>query len=76
MSFIRKADVKSHLSTRHRTELHLSQPGSLADATGFAGEESGSTDPKMKDSVEGSLNLHTSSRPEPATIVSSKNVQD
>jgi hypothetical protein len=49
MTFIKEADVKNHLSARHRTENHLSRPESQPDATGFAGAGSESADPQMKD---------------------------
>jgi len=52
MSLIKKADVKNHLSARHRTEIHLARPESQSDATGFAHEESASEDSKVNESVE------------------------
>ena len=52
MSLIKKADVKNHLSARHRTEIHLYRPGSQPDATGFAGEGSESANSQMKDLAE------------------------
>lgn len=49
MSLVKKSDVKNHLSPRNRNGIHLYQPESLSDATGFAGEGSESADPQMKD---------------------------
>jgi hypothetical protein len=42
MSLIMKSDVKNHLSRRNHTGIHLFQPVSRPDATGFSGEETGS----------------------------------
>ncbi len=39
MSLVKKSDVKNHLSPRFRTKIHLSQPESQPDATGFSGAE-------------------------------------
>ena len=36
MSLIKKSDVKNHLSPRFRTKIHLCQPESQPDATGFS----------------------------------------
>ena len=36
MSLIKKSDVKNHLSPRYRTKIHLCQPESQPDATGFS----------------------------------------
>jgi len=52
MSLIKKADVKNHLSARHRTEIHLARPESQSDATGFAHEEYAREDSKVNESVE------------------------
>ena len=41
MSLIKKSDVKNHLSLRYRTQIHLSQPESQPDATGFSVVEMG-----------------------------------
>lgn len=61
MSLIKKADVKNHLSARHRTELHL-QPES---PTGFPHEDNtGATD-----AIEGSLKIPSLSGPETAPTV-------
>ncbi len=54
MSLIKKADVKNHLSTRHRTEIHL-QPESQADATGFPHEDN-TGDHNATEPVDGSPN--------------------
>jgi hypothetical protein len=39
MSLQKQSDVKNHLSRRTRSEIHLIQPTSQPDATGFAGVE-------------------------------------
>jgi len=39
MSLIRQSDVKNHLSPRFRTKIHLCQPESQPDATGFSAAE-------------------------------------
>jgi hypothetical protein len=39
MSLIKQSDVKNHLSPRFRTKIHLCQPESQPDATGFSGAE-------------------------------------
>ncbi len=75
MSLIKKADVKNHLSARHRTEIHLARPEGQSDATGFAHEESESEDPKATDSVENPLNIPSTSEPETAPIVTSKSAK-
>ncbi len=36
MSLIKQSDVKNHLSPRFRTKIHLCQPESQPDATGFS----------------------------------------
>jgi hypothetical protein len=41
---IKKSDVKDHLSPRRYTGIHLHQPASQPDATGFSGEDSGMLD--------------------------------
>ena len=45
MSLIKQSDVKNHLSARHRTRIHLAEPASQPDATGFSGEQPERTDP-------------------------------
>jgi hypothetical protein len=44
VSLTKKSDVKNHLSRRHPTGIHIYQPASQPDATGFSGEESAHTD--------------------------------
>ena len=75
MSLVKRADVKNHLSARHRTDIHLTQPASQPDATGFAEEESAGADPTMKDSVENPLNIPIPGGPEKATIATSKSAR-
>ena len=75
MSLIKKADVKNHLSARHRTGIRLARPESQSDATGFAHEESAGEDPKVNDSVENPLNTPAPNEPETAPIVTSKSAK-
>ena len=57
MSIIRKSDVKNHLSPRFRTQIHLCEPESLPDATGFSDQELASAEPAANDSMENALGL-------------------
>jgi len=70
MSLIKKADVKNHLSARHRSEIHLAQP-----ATDSAHEVSTSEDPKVNGSVEDAQNVPDPSSPASAPSVTSKSVK-
>jgi hypothetical protein len=67
MSLIKKADVKNHLSARHRSEIHLARPASKPDATDI--------NPKANDSAENSLEIPIPTKPEAAPIVTSKSVK-
>ncbi len=40
MSLVKKSDVKNHLTIRYRTQIHLCEPASQPDATGFSVAES------------------------------------
>ena len=75
MSLIKKADVKNHLSTRHRTEIHLHRPESQPDATGFVEVETVGADPKVNNPVQDPLNLPTPAGPKAAPIVTSKSAK-
>jgi hypothetical protein len=55
MSFIKQGDVKNHLSHRTRSQIHLIQPASQPDATGFSGVESGLAEPTAGNPVKGAL---------------------
>ena len=57
MSNLRKTDVKNHLSTRFRTEIHLCPPGSLPDATGFSEEELTGAEPATNDAAQDASGL-------------------
>ncbi len=52
MSLTRQTDVKNHLSARHRTEIHIVQPESESDATGFVQSESSDSDSRLNDAIE------------------------
>ena len=66
MSLIKKSDVKNHLANRYRNRngIHLYQPSSQPDATGFSGEHSGHADPHPVNTVEESRNGPSTSGPE------------
>lgn len=68
MSLIKKADVKNHLSARHRTEIHL-QPESQADATGFPHEDN-TGDQNATDPAKSSLRITNPIGPVPTVTVS------
>lgn len=75
MSLIKRADVKNHLSARHRAGIHLTQPESHADATGFPHEESVGADQQESGSVENPLIIPSPTEPETAPIIFSKSAQ-
>ena len=75
MSLVKKSDVKNHLSTHHRTAIHLSRPESQSDATGSPYEESAGEDPEVSDPVENPLNVPTPSQPETPPIVTYKSAK-
>jgi len=75
MSLIKKADVKNHLSARHRAEIHVARPERQSGATGLPHEEPASKDPQVNDSVGNSLHVPTLSGPEPALLVTPENVK-
>ena len=55
MSFSKQGDVKNHLSHRTRSQIHLIQPASQPDATGFSGVEPGNAQLSADNPVEGAL---------------------
>jgi hypothetical protein len=63
MSLIKRADVKNHISARHRTEIHLA-PGSQPDAAGLL--RNLGDDSKATDSVEDSPRIPSPGGPDPA----------
>jgi hypothetical protein len=58
---IKKSDVKSHLSPRRYTGIHLHQAASQPDATGFSGEDSGKLDSQAGFAAQKSSEQLTSS---------------
>jgi hypothetical protein len=52
MSLIRQTDVKNHLSARHRSGIHVVQPQSESDATGYAQRESSDVTSKVNDAID------------------------
>jgi hypothetical protein len=61
MSLIKKSDVKNHLSLRYRTQIHLSQPESQPDATGFSVVEMGKVQSDRSTFAEDFVAEHSSS---------------
>ncbi len=55
MSLIKQSDVKNHLSPRHRTRIHLAEPASQPDATGFSEEQPDHTDALIRPATGESL---------------------
>jgi hypothetical protein len=72
MSLIKKSDVKNHLSSHHRTEIHLTHPQSQSDAKGFAHEEDES---KVSEPVEEPVVTPSPSKPETASVVTYKSAK-
>jgi hypothetical protein len=69
MSLIKKADVKNHLSTRHRTEIHLCQPEDELGTAGSGEEGSVGTAQEIRDSEDDHLNAATLSGTETSLTV-------
>ena len=67
--------IKQNYVKNHRTEIHVAQPESQSDPTGFSHEESAGPDPKVNDSVVNPLNIPTPSEPESAPIIISRSVR-
>jgi hypothetical protein len=61
VSLIKKSDVKNHLSPRYRTQIHLCEPESEPDATGFSAEESGAVEADASDPAKDLNAEHSSS---------------
>ncbi len=61
MSLIKKSDVKNHLSPRHRTQIHLCQPESQPDATGFSVAEPDATKANPSSFTDDFVAEHSSS---------------
>jgi len=53
MSFGKQSDVKNHLTHRTRSQIHLIEPMSQPDATGFSGVESAPAESPGLNPVEG-----------------------
>jgi hypothetical protein len=84
MTLIKKADVKNHLSTRHRTEIHLYRPeeeptvpGALEDASAGAAPAISdvSNDPPIPASPSGSETPPTVTASDPSVAVVSAQSQ-
>ena len=61
MSNIRQSDVKNHLSPRFRAKVHLCQPVSQPDATGFSGADPGAIEATPSLFAEDFVAEHSSS---------------
>src|SRR5258708_35297145 len=66
VSLIKKADVKNHLSTRHRNEIHLYRPEDDPKAAGLVEGESARAGSKFDEPVQSALNPLIPSGPEAA----------
>jgi hypothetical protein len=87
MSLVKKSDVKNHLSLRHRTQIHLCQPESQPDATGFSAAESDAAQTDLSIFAEDFVAEHSSlgtvlaqgnpliSSIDPRALATSKSVQ-
>lgn len=75
MSLIKKADVKNHLSARHRSAIHLTRPESPSGATRLSHEESSGADPNVMSRVESPLNTSRPSEPSTTPLVTSKSAK-
>ena len=76
MSLIKKADVKNHLSARHRSGIHLTRPEGQSNATGAIHEDATSGTPKATDSAPNLLKVATPSAPDAGSKVTSKSVKE
>jgi len=72
MSLIKKSGVKNHLSSHHRTEIHLAHPQSQSDATGFAHDEDESN---VGDPVENPVTTPTPNKPETTPTIAYKSAK-
>jgi hypothetical protein len=56
MSLMKKADVKNHLSTRHRHEIHLCRPEDQPAVAGVVEDGSVGVAPETNDPIRDPLN--------------------
>ena len=75
MSLIKKADVKNHLSARHRSGIHLAPPAGQPDVAERAHEDSTSEHPMVSDSVQNPPNIPAAGDAETTPPVASKSVE-
>ena len=61
MSLIKQSDVKNHLSPRYRTKIHLCQPVSQPDATGYSVAELGTIEANPLGFADDFIAEHSSS---------------
>lgn len=67
MSFVKKSDVKNHLSAHHQKRIHLTPPVSQPDATGFSEDGLPLTDMNSEEQIQ----QPSSSALEAPTVVTS-----
>jgi hypothetical protein len=60
MSLVKRSDVKNHLSPRFRTKIHLCEPVSQPDATGFSSAEPEPTSPQPAEFADDFIGEHSS----------------
>ena len=75
MNNIRKSDMENHLSPRPRTQIHLCQPQSVPDATGFSGQELSSARPTPNDSMEDAIDLSSTGGRKPNAGETSESIK-
>jgi hypothetical protein len=61
MSLVKRSDVKDHLSVRDSTKIHLCEPVSQPDATGFSGVEADASLANPSDFAKDFVAEHSSS---------------
>jgi len=61
MSLVKQSDVKNHLSSRYRSKIHLCQPESQPDATGFSVAEPDASKANPSSFVKDFVAEHSSS---------------
>ncbi len=71
MNLIKKSDVKNHLTAHRHNRIHLYQPESLPDATGFAGEVSEDAEIRREGLAKSGLDQSAPTQPEFSSNVTS-----
>ena len=76
MSNIKQSDVKNHLSPRFNPKIHLCQPESEPDATGFSEEEPAGAEAIGNDSAQNPPGVSPTGGRESIAGVAPKSAQD